>query len=234
MIYLHQYPAVWGLPSLSPFCIKVETFLRMANLPFEIMVENNPRKGPKGKMPVLRDDDIVIPDSSFIIQYLQSKYSVLPDDDLPDEKIALGHAVQKMVEEHLYFAVLYSRWIDPAGKQVVDKEFRRFFPKIIAGIALKWIRNNLKKQAWQQGLGRHSRDEVYELGCEDIAVLSHFLGQDNHYMLGNVPHRLDATVYAFLISILCTPFDNPLKQCLLEHNNLVDYCMRMKKQYYPE
>jgi glutathione S-transferase len=233
MIYLHQYPAVWDVPSLSPFCIKVETYLRMANLPYEIVIENNPRNGPKGKMPVLRDGNHIIPDSTFIIKYLQDKYLVMPDADLTNEQKSLGHTIKIMIEEHLYFVVLYSRWIDPVGKGIVDKEFRRFFPPFIGGLALKWIRNNLKKQAYQQGLGRHTLDEVYELGCQDISALGNLIGSNSHYTFGIKPHSIDATVYAFLITILNCPLDNPLKQCLKTHKNLVDYCERMREQYYP-
>src|SRR5579862_3366741 len=136
MIYLHQYPAIWGLPSLSPFCVKVESYLRMANLAYEIVVETNPRKGPKGKMPVIRDGNHIIADSSFIIDYLDKTYTVGLDKKLNNKEKALSYAVQKMIEDHLYYVLLYSRWIDPIGKKVIDKEFRRFFPKIVSGLIL--------------------------------------------------------------------------------------------------
>lgn len=34
VITLYQPPPAWGLPSLSPFCTKVETYLRMVDLPY--------------------------------------------------------------------------------------------------------------------------------------------------------------------------------------------------------
>lgn len=75
MVILHQYPSVWSLPSLSPFCVKVETYLRMAAIPYQIVWQNNPRRGPKGKFPVLEDKGKMIPDSSFIIDYLNQTYA---------------------------------------------------------------------------------------------------------------------------------------------------------------
>jgi len=48
MITLHQYPGCWELPSLSPFCIKVETYLKMTGIPYKVVVENDPRHGPTG------------------------------------------------------------------------------------------------------------------------------------------------------------------------------------------
>ena len=34
-IKLYQFPPALGLPNASPFCMKLETYLRMAGLPFE-------------------------------------------------------------------------------------------------------------------------------------------------------------------------------------------------------
>ena len=53
MITLHQFPPAWGLPNASPFCMKVETYLRMCNLPYTTVNVLNPAKGPKGKLPTL-------------------------------------------------------------------------------------------------------------------------------------------------------------------------------------
>ena len=36
MIQLYQFEPAFGLPNASPFCMKVETWLRMAALPFEV------------------------------------------------------------------------------------------------------------------------------------------------------------------------------------------------------
>lgn len=231
MIYLHQYPAVWGLPSLSPFCIKVETFLRAANLPYQIKVENNPRRGPKGKMPVLQDGTRVIADSSFIIDYLTTQYRINLDDDLTAAEKAVSHAVQKMVEENLYFIILYSRWIDPHGKVIIDNEFRQFFPRGLGWLALKIIRRNLKKQAHQQGLGRHTQDEIYALGSKDIKALSNLLGTQDYFFGSNL-HTIDIIVYAFLMTILNCPYQSPLKTCLLEHKNLLGLCENMHDKFY--
>jgi hypothetical protein len=35
MIKLYQFPPNLGLPNMSPLCMKVETYLRMAALPYE-------------------------------------------------------------------------------------------------------------------------------------------------------------------------------------------------------
>ncbi len=71
MIQLHQYSPMFGIPNPSPFCMKLETWLRMAGLPFEVVRVVDPRKGPKGKVPWIDDGNQTIADSGFIIEYLE-------------------------------------------------------------------------------------------------------------------------------------------------------------------
>ena len=37
MIKLYQFAPAFGLPNASPFCMKMETYLRMAGLPYELV-----------------------------------------------------------------------------------------------------------------------------------------------------------------------------------------------------
>jgi glutathione S-transferase len=46
---------MFGIPNPSPFCMKLETWLRMTRIPFEIVRVVDPRKGPKGKVPWIED-----------------------------------------------------------------------------------------------------------------------------------------------------------------------------------
>ena len=36
MLTLYQFERTWGIPNLSPFCCKIETYLRMANIDYTI------------------------------------------------------------------------------------------------------------------------------------------------------------------------------------------------------
>ena len=102
MIKLYQFHPVWNLPNTSPFCMKLETYLRMAKIPFEIVRVSDPRKCPKGKLPYIRDNETIISDSDFIINYLQQKYGDSLDNHLNQEEKAIALALQRMLEEHLY------------------------------------------------------------------------------------------------------------------------------------
>ena len=51
MIKLYQFAPAFGLPNTSSFCLKLETYLRMVEIPFESVYSNEMGKAPKGKMP---------------------------------------------------------------------------------------------------------------------------------------------------------------------------------------
>ena len=50
MIELYQFPRAFGLPNPIPFCMKVETYLKLTGLPYEVK-DTDPRKAPLGKLP---------------------------------------------------------------------------------------------------------------------------------------------------------------------------------------
>jgi Glutathione S-transferase N-terminal domain len=53
MIKLYQFNPAFGLPNPSPSCMKLETYLRMTGIPFEIIPNASLAKAPKGKIPYI-------------------------------------------------------------------------------------------------------------------------------------------------------------------------------------
>ena len=103
MITLYQFEPAFGLPNASPFCMKLETWLRMAQLPYEAptMRMTDMRKAPKGKMPYIVDQGRVVSDSTFIIDYLKATYGDKLDNWLSPEQRAVALAFQRLLEENL-------------------------------------------------------------------------------------------------------------------------------------
>ncbi|MGH8581432.1 MAG: Tom37 metaxin N-terminal-like domain-containing protein, partial [Gammaproteobacteria bacterium] len=115
MIRLHQFKRQWGIANPSPFCMKVETYLRMTGLPYEVIEEASPLNAPKKKLPYIDDGEKVIPDSGFIIDYLKASYGNPLDGGLSRAQQADAHLLRRLCEESLLWPVVYSRWIDDRG-----------------------------------------------------------------------------------------------------------------------
>ena len=231
MIKLYQFAPAFGLPNMSPFCMKVENYLRMAGLPYECPRKADIFKSPKGKMPYIDDNGKVLADSTFIVDYLKATYGDKLDAKLTARQRALGVVIQRTFEESLYWPVVYSRWIEDVGFNTVkEAAFAKLgFP--MRQLIPVFARRGLRKQLHAQGTGRHSRDEIYAIGCRDVTALSELLG-DQAFYLGDEPTSVDATAYAFLANLLWAPIDLPIRAHAQKLPNLEAYCQRMKARYY--
>ncbi len=77
MITLFQFPAAFNVPNASPYCLKLETWLRLAGLEYQVKVVSDPRKAPKGKLPYVRIEGEAIGDSEIVIRTLGERYGSL-------------------------------------------------------------------------------------------------------------------------------------------------------------
>jgi glutathione S-transferase len=230
MITLYQPPAKWGLACLSPFGTKLETWLRMAGLPYE-KKPGNPMQAPKGKVPYVGIDGELVGDSQLIIERLAPRAAKDLDAGLSAEQRAIGHVVRKMLEESTYFIVVYFRWITDEGFAVYAPVLRTIMPLPL--VVLPMARRSVRAALRAQGTGRHSRAELAALGAADLTAVSGILG-DRPYLLGAEPTTVDASVYAALSSILYFPADSELRTSLRSLPNLVAYTERMQRRYFPE
>ena len=46
LVYLVQFPRAGSVPSISPFCLKLETWLRIANVPYKVNLIFSLKNGP--------------------------------------------------------------------------------------------------------------------------------------------------------------------------------------------
>ena len=233
MLSLYQFSPAWGLPNISPFCIKLETWLKMAGIEHRVVHENDPRKGPKGKIPYIVDDGVTMGDSTLIIEYLTEKYGVTLDDDLSDEQGAVAHAVQRMLQESLYWVLIQCRWLDDAGFSAVRAVLAPQIPAPLRAVLPGLFRRGIIKSAKGQGMGRHSRAEVLRMGVQDLDALAALLG-DRPFLFGAEPHTVDANAFSFLMCFVGPPIHNEIKAHIQATPRLLDYYNRMRARYFPE
>ncbi len=209
--------------------MKVELYCLLAGVDYEIVITSDPRKAPKGKLPYIKDGDRLIADSSDILDYLEEKNPSSLSLKLSEEDQAHSVAYRKLLEEDLYWALFYSRWVDDDGWKHIKGVFFKSMPLPLRLFVPNMIRKQCIAQIKSQGMGRHSKEEVYARGMEDIKALSQFLGKKD-YFLGDKPSLLDCSAYAFIANIFAGPRNNILKAFALTQKNLVAYDMRMQGQ----
>src|SRR3954469_19785882 len=101
----------WRTPNLSPFCTKLECYLRMAEIPYKTAAMQL-GKAPKGKIPyIARGDGTLVGDSQLIIEELErglaGEGKPALDAGLAARDVALGHLTRRALEEGFYYVMIY-------------------------------------------------------------------------------------------------------------------------------
>jgi glutathione S-transferase len=208
------------------------TLLRLAGLRY---IENHGgySRAPKGKLPYIDDDGTIVADSTFIRFHIERKYGVDFDEGLSAEQRAVGWSVEKMLEEHFYWALVHTRWIDDANFERSAAQFFAAVPAPIRPLVKAIVRRKIAASLKAQGLGRHSAAEIAELARRDIEALAALLG-DKRYLFGDAPCGADATAFAFVAESLSPEIETPLRAATLAKANLVAYRDRMLAAYFPK
>jgi glutathione S-transferase len=229
MIILHQFPPAFGLINASPFCLKLESWLRLTGLEYRTVPLRDPGEGPKGRAPYIEDGDERIGDSALIIEHLKRSRGLDPDGRLGPTERGIGRAVSLMLEDHLMFIILHERWVESCGWPHVRDAFLRGLPDDEAFA----IQNEIRRRIRGQGLGLHTREERVALGIADVEALSEILGS-KPFLLGPEATTADCTAFAMMHNLLCPTFDNPVRDAALGLANIVAYEHRMRQRLFPE
>lgn len=228
MITLYTLPAAFGLRNPSPFCLKIEMALTHLNIDFDIVTVSDPRKAPKGKMPWLVDG-AVIPDSELILEHLDKKTNGGLYGNLSAEELATGTAFTRLAEDHLYWMIVASRWLDDEWFKVVKKDFFGELPAPVRWLASTMARKQMQQTYNLHGLGRHTFQEQKDFARRDLEAIEAQLST-SRYIAGD---RL--TVFDFaVVGILAGLMDNQpvtwISEIANEMTELRDYIERVQKE----
>ena len=233
MITLYQFRRAFGVPNPSPFCMKVETYLRLAGLDYEISEVIDPSKAPKGKCPYTEDAGRTVADSPFILSYLKETYGDPLGEGLSAADRAAHLALTRMMEGHLYFTLLHSRWIQPQNVPIVRDVFFGAMPWPMGGLIFAMVQRQTRKVLHGQGLGRHTTEEIDGLAIEDLRALDAILGERPYYG-GDAPREIDCVAWGYIANALAEPFQSHVKDAAKAMPALVAYSARMMEGVFPE
>jgi glutathione S-transferase len=230
VIKLYQFPSVFGR-NVSPFSLKLETWLKLAGLPYRVVALRNPGQAPKGKLPFIEDEDgSFIADSGLIIEHLSTSRGIDLDAGLDATGRARALAMRRLLEEHLYFVLVWSRWVDADGWQSFGPALLDGIPQLARQIAAITVRRRVRNQLYGQGIGRHQREEIYALGRADLEALAALLGEQPFFAAAE-PTTIDAAAYGVLANILMVPVETELKRAAERLPNLVAWTAAMERRF---
>ena len=233
MLELHTFRAAFGQPTATPFGVKAYILLKMAGVEFEVVHQDDPRKAPKGKFPVLIDSGEMIADSTFIRRHLEGKHGADFDAGLSSEQRAQSLAFQRLAEEHFYWTLMAARWANDAVWPAFRDRAFVAIPGFIRPFLAGQVRKQVQRDMRGHGMGRHSLDEAMQMGRENLAAISDWLG-DKPFMHGETPTAVDASVGAFVANAHDDDFGTGLPELTRAHDNLGAYADRIRARFYPD
>jgi len=253
VVIFHMFPRNPLSPSMSPYVLKLETFLRMHDVKYKVD-HSIPMHPVTQKCPWISYNGEEVADSQHIMEFLSEKLSLNPKHDLdgnPKDKV-LARGIRSIIEDHFNFCVMSKRMVHGKFEDVAP-----FFPtivnvKMIQKFIAQRIMKTIASQAKAQGIGRYPKETVLKMANEDLETLSLALGEKN-FIFGDEPSELDCTLFAFLVlnldDFLCKPQSNEddTKEAEEENSkkadepdvenkykNLQSYIPRMKERFWSD
>ncbi|CAJ0598110.1 unnamed protein product [Cylicocyclus nassatus] len=238
VVYLYQFPRAKVLPNLSPFCLKIETFLKANKVPYEVSPVLISRS-QYGKLPFVELNGEHIADSQVIINRLTKHFNLKQLSNPRDHAIA--RAVERMTEIHTFMVQYYFKIVDDANSLAEIGCRDANFPEWLIPVIVPIMGFFIKRKALQRivsGVGGMSTENYKEVLKKDYDVYQALLGKQN-YLFGDEIAAIDCSVFGQLATVLYLPYSCYAKDLLKEeYPALVDYCDRIKEtvfgDYKPE
>lgn len=239
MITLYTAPPLWGLPSISPPCLELETWLRMAKLAYTpiLVTAANAELAPKGKLPFIGYQEKLIGDVNLIIEMFKQTAGIDLDSRLTATEKAISLAFRRTIKENTYWGAIHIRYnLEENWQHYQAVVANLLFPDTPIEVWKPFtqeFRQSILSQFYGHGMGRHSNEEIVRLVCADFRALSDFLA-DKPFFMGDEPTTLDATAYAYIGNFIKPPYTSPMVDYLLQQSNLCQHYDRMIKEFFPD
>ena len=144
VVYLCQFPLCPSVRTISPFALKLETWLRLTNIKYEniFTMKFHPRTH---QIPYIELNGESLSDSNLIISKLTEHFGVSLDNDLTGEQSAMSQAATSMLENYTAQTGFHYRYGFNHGwifyQKIKKLPWRQFENQKVALIAFsqKWI-----------------------------------------------------------------------------------------------
>jgi glutathione S-transferase len=233
MITLYKFAPAYGLPTPSPYTLKLEAWLRMADIPYEIEIITRTINSPKQTVPYIDDQGELLADTGFIIEHLEHSTGCNLDASLSDAQRAVAHMARRTLEESLARILGWTRWMTdenwPATREVafgkVPEEYRG---KVSAA-----ARQGFEEVLRRGGIGRHTQEEIQAIGLADMQAIEMLLG-NQPCLMGSTPTNVDASAFGIIAQYILTPLECEISTYARDSAILSAYVEQMKQRLFPE
>lgn len=175
-----------------------------------------------------------IGDSTLCYKYLQT-HKGIPDVDssLTETEHASAVAYKAWLEEHVYFLMIWDRWIDNwyTTRETFFGEAIPIYPLRV--VIFNLIYRKLASMLYTKGITRHSKKEIQGFIAEQAKAMSVLVGDTGLF------EGKKCSVNAYMMGVLISIYEWPeLNTSWLpeveKYPNLKRWMEKMVKDYFPE
>ncbi|VIO92865.1 cadmium-inducible lysosomal protein CDR-5, putative [Brugia malayi] len=230
IVYLYQFNRASSSPNISPFCFKLETWLRANELKHELRSYWNFQPWER-YFPFIELNGEKFSDSQLIMERLQKHFNL--NDELMDADIGVARAIDQMIERNTHYLLLYFIFVENLSKFVQGMEpslIKRWFMR---GTIYPFL-GKVHRIFVDVGFSKCSRNDLISMLQKDIAAIDVILG-DKKFLFGVKPTTSDFTVFGHLATSYYLPFRQPVTDILdNKYPRVKRLIERMRQHYYPE
>jgi len=237
MVYLCQFPCSPEMRSISPFALKLETWLRLTGVQYTNVYTTTFSKSTK-TIPYIELNGEEIADSSLIIDRFKKMFEVNPDKYLSPEEHALSHTIQRMTECSTIKYAFYWRY----GKMMpffYDSAVRKWEQTRKLTFGFKTVQPLVSRiRAHFSGVSRLSNSDQLAQCKKDFAALSTILGEKEYFLGTENPTTVDCVVFGIIVQFFLTPSASscPALENSINHSyrNLSYFVKRIQNKLWPD
>merc|ERR1719508_575326 len=229
-VYLYQSSRTPQIPSIAPPELKLESWLKLHGISYENVDHKAKLTSKRGTLPFIELNGEEVTDVATF-QTLSEKFGKDMSSHLTQEQKIVEHAMIKMVENHLFWAIM--QWRTSIADNTL-KAYNVHLPTFLAskaplGLLDLYFKFNICKKVRKQVISQGFQN-IEQLGKNDLNVLSAML-DENEFLFGAEPAILDLVVYSHLAQLVMVveEYPCPLRDFLKEScKSLVGLVNRMK------
>ena len=163
VLTLLTFPGSDHLPTHSPFGMKAMCLLQMSGVSWKPEYITDLTAMPLGRVPVLRADDRLIPDSHNIQAYLEDHGAKL-NDGLSATERAISHALVRMIEDGMRLGLVHDRWLHPDVWPVMRDQFFAQVPEQARETVGEEVRGHVRAGLMSQGIAQFDEADRLLIG----------------------------------------------------------------------
>ncbi len=220
------FQSAYGIIDINPYAMKIALILKINNIPHQLIYQPYQNQSPTGLLPYIIDGDVILADSSAIVDYLRQQYGLASDKVMDENNAKSWRQLEQLCENDLYPIIVHSRMLDPSGLEVMTSN-KAITDTLHSKESIERVQNKMQQLINASSISKLTQEQRYSRGLDILYEIENTINKGTLW-LNQKPSTYDATVYAFLENIHAIPLPNIMNKYLHDSSIIHNYLTKVK------